>query len=169
MDPRPTFAAIDFETADYGPDSACAVAVVRVEAGAIVRRERRLLKPPRRNFVFTDIHGISWEDVRNAPAFVEAWRELAPVLEGIEFLAAHNASFDRRVLNACCYAAGWGAPPHRWVCTVSLSRRLWKLPSHSLPNVCRHLGLSLEHHEPLSDAQACANIVLAAMGDGVEV
>ena len=29
----PTFVAIDFETADYGRDSACALALVRVEAG----------------------------------------------------------------------------------------------------------------------------------------
>jgi DNA polymerase III epsilon subunit-like protein len=34
----PMFAAIDFETADYGRDSACAVAVVRVEGQAIVDR-----------------------------------------------------------------------------------------------------------------------------------
>ena len=39
VEPRsPTFAAIDFETADYGRDSACAVAVVRVEGGVIVDR-----------------------------------------------------------------------------------------------------------------------------------
>ena len=31
----PTFVAIDFETADYGRDSACALALVRVEASVI--------------------------------------------------------------------------------------------------------------------------------------
>ena len=164
-----TFAAIDFETADYGADSACAVAIVRCEGGKIVRRERRLLKPPRRQFAFTAIHGISWEDVREAPTFDEAWPELEGVLDGIDFLAAHNASFDRRVLAACCGAAGRASPGHRWVCTVRLSRKLWKLSSHALPSVARHLGLSLKHHEPLSDAEACAGIVLAAKLDGAEV
>ncbi|MBI4346183.1 MAG: 3'-5' exonuclease [Elusimicrobia bacterium] len=163
------FASIDFETADHGPDSACAVAIVRVEDGMIVRREHRLLRPPRRRFVFTPIHGIAWEDVRSAPTFAEAWPQLQESLDGIDFLAAHNASFDRRVLGACCGAAGWGSPEHRWVCTVRLSRRLWKLHSHALPNVCRHLGVPLRHHEALSDAEACARIVLAAMRDGAEV
>ena len=31
----PTFVAIDFETADYGRDSACALALVRREASVI--------------------------------------------------------------------------------------------------------------------------------------
>jgi len=31
--PPPTFVAIDFETADYRPDSVCALVLVRVEAG----------------------------------------------------------------------------------------------------------------------------------------
>ena len=33
-DAPPPFVAIDFKTADYGRDSACALALVRVEAGA---------------------------------------------------------------------------------------------------------------------------------------
>jgi len=34
-----------------------------------------------------------------------------------------------------------------------------------LPDVCRHLGLPLQHHNALSDAEACANIVLAAVSE----
>ena len=41
------FAAIDFETADYESDSACAVAVVTVENGEIADRFYRLIRPPR--------------------------------------------------------------------------------------------------------------------------
>jgi DNA polymerase-3 subunit epsilon len=61
------FVAIDFETADYGPDSACAVALVRVEDGRVARRTFRLIRPPRRAFVFTHIHGLTWSDVRGQP------------------------------------------------------------------------------------------------------
>ena len=57
MSSRPTppnpaslhFAAIDFGTADYGRDSACAVAVVRVAGGEIVDRAHFLIRPPRRS------------------------------------------------------------------------------------------------------------------------
>lgn len=165
----PPFVAIDFETADYGRDSACAVGLVRVENGKIAAREHRLIRPPRRHIAFTYIHGIAWDDVKDAPAFCDAWPELRPMLEGAEFLAAHNAAFDRGVLNACCCSAGCHSPSQPWVCTVSLARKTWKLPSAALPNVCRHLGLTLRHHQALSDAEACANILLAALQDGAEL
>ena len=40
-----TFTAIDFETASCDRDSACAIGLVRVEAGRVVRREYRLIRP----------------------------------------------------------------------------------------------------------------------------
>jgi hypothetical protein len=47
------FVALDFETADQGRDSACSIALVRVERQVIVHREHHLIRPPRRNFAFT--------------------------------------------------------------------------------------------------------------------
>ena len=73
---RPTYAAIDFETADYGRDSACAVAVVRVEGLVIVDRAYYFIRPPRRQFVFSYLHGISWSDVVDAPTFRQLWPSL---------------------------------------------------------------------------------------------
>ena len=163
------FVAIDFETADYGRDSACAVGLVKVEGGRIARRLRRLIRPPRREFVFTYIHGIEWGDVAGEPVFSEVWRELSPLLEGAEFLAAHNASFDRGVLSACCQAAGLAVPAQPFLCTVQLARRTWGIRPTKLPDVCRHLGIKLNHHEALSDAEACARIVMAARKTGAEV
>lgn len=157
-----TFAAIDFETADPGRDSACAVGIVRVEKGRIVRRESRLIRPPRRAFAFTSIHGIAWEDVAQAPPFREVWEEMRELVEGVGFLAAHNAPFDRSVLGACCAAAGLEPPPLAFECTVRLARRRWGIRPTTLPDVCRALDIRLRHHDALSDAEACARIVLAA-------
>ena len=68
---QPTFVAIDFETADPGWDSACAVGLVRCEGGEVVRREVRLIRPPRPHIRYTHIHGIRWADVQHQPAFGE--------------------------------------------------------------------------------------------------
>lgn len=159
---RDCFVALDFETADQGRDSACSIALVRVEGRTIVRREHHLIRPPRRTFLFTAIHGISWSQVADAPTFAELWPRLAACLDGAQFIAAHNASFDAGVLRACCEQAGLRSPAQPFVCTVQVARQAWNLRPTKLPDVCRHLGLPLRHHDALSDAEACAGIVLAA-------
>jgi DNA polymerase-3 subunit epsilon len=158
----PRFVAIDFETADYQRDSACCVALVRVEGDQIVARECHLIRPPRRQFVFTHLHGIMWEDVKNQPTFAELWPRLTHMLLGIDFLAAHNAPFDRSVLRTCCELAGLAAPELPFLCTVRLARQTWQLHPTKLSDVCMHLKIALQHHHAASDAEACARIVMAA-------
>jgi len=159
---RPSFVALDFETATARPESACAVGLVRVRAGSIESRCSRLIRPPRKAFTFTPVHGISWRDVADAPAFREVWAELERELEGATFIAAHNAPFDERVLRACCRFARVPPPALPFRCTLQLVRRLLPGRPASLPAVCRHLGIPLRHHDPSSDAEACARLVLAA-------
>jgi DNA polymerase III subunit epsilon len=157
------FAAIDFETADNGSDSACALGIVVAEDGAIVRRGYWLIRPPRRDIRFTWVHGIAWEHVADKPCFAELWPEIAEMLHGAQFLAAHNASFDRNVLRGCCSAATLALPAHRFLCTVQAARRVWDIYPTKLPNVCSRLGIPLKHHDAASDAEACATIALKAL------
>ncbi len=157
-----TFVAIDFETANRSRESACSIGMVRVEQGQIVQREHYLIRPHQPEFEFTYIHGIRWKDVAKEPTFGERWPEIEAVLKGTEFIAAHNASFDRGVLNACCDIYGIQRPQQDFLCTVQLARKTWKLHPTKLPNVCEFLGLELDHHHALSDAEACAQIVIAA-------
>jgi DNA polymerase-3 subunit epsilon len=157
-----SFVAIDFETADRGSDSACALALVRVDGLEIVQRRVQYLRPPRPWFTFYYVHGITWDDVADEPTFEEAWPQLCGILDGVDHLAAHNAPFDRSVLQACCRLSGHRMPDLPFLCTMQLARQTWGLHPTRLPDVCRHLGLLLKHHDPASDAEACARIVIAA-------
>jgi hypothetical protein len=65
--------AIDFETADWSADSACAIGIVSIEKNKITKKGYRLIRPPRRHFVFSYIRGISWADVEAQPTFNEVW------------------------------------------------------------------------------------------------
>lgn len=161
------FVAIDFETADSGRDSACAVALVRVERGQVQDRAVRLIRPPRRRFEFTWLHGIDWPMVAGEPTFGPVWTDLVPFLSGARFLLAHNASFDRGVLRACCEAARLDSPALPFVCSITLARRAWALPRYALDVVSAHLSIPLRHHDAASDAEACARIAIAAGGAGV--
>lgn len=156
------FVALDFETADRGRDSACAIGLVRVEYGQIIYRASYLIRPPRDIFEFTYIHGIRWNDVANEPTFGQLWARIKDVISDAEFIAAHNASFDKGVLFACCKAHQIPEPKQKFVCTVKLARKIWNIYPTKLPNVCDFLGIELEHHSAISDAEACARIVIAS-------
>ena len=168
--PRPVltgrFAALDFETADYGRDSACALSVVIIDQGQVVDTWTRLIRPPRASFVFTYIHGITWRDVQNQPTFGELWPEIAPRLINLDFIAAHNASFDRSVLAACCEKAGLKPVTNPFLCTVKVARATWNLFPTTLADVARHLQIPLKHHDAASDAFACAQILIQALAKG---
>ncbi len=162
VDILPPFVAVDFETADTLPDSACAIGLVRMEGGQIVARATRLIRPPRPRVQFTEIHGITWAMVRSEPTFAEVWQQVGSIIDGVECLVAHNAAFDRRVLHACLDAAGLERPAQAFRCTVQIARKAWSLPSNRLDAVARHLGIRLQHHEAGSDAEAAARIYVAA-------
>lgn len=162
----PTFAAIDFETANTDNDSACSIGVAMVRNGRIESLETRLIRPPTRYFQFTHVHGLTWRHVRQAPRFNIVWAEFSAALLNVDFLCAHNASFDSRVLHACCDRYGLAPPAKHFQCTVDLARSQWGIYPTKLPDVCRRLKIPLNHHEAGSDARACAQIVLAAIDRG---
>lgn len=157
----PSFTAIDFETANRFRDSACAVGAVRVENGRIVERYHRLVRPWSQRFEYTPLHGIGFSHVRDAPTFGRIWPELRALLRGIDFVVAHNASFDMAVLAACCERAGVRPPPMRVKCTLQQAR-VWGVRPATLPAVARHFGVRQRtHHHALEDAETCAEIALA--------
>ena len=161
-----SFAAIDFETANNLRNSACSVSIVTVRDNEVEDQSTYLIRPPSRNFEFTYIHGISWEDVSDKPSFGELWPDISAKLRGVKFVAAHNAPFDRSVLYGCCEHYGLIAPSIPFICTVQLARNAWNIFPTKLPDVCRKLRIALNHHDAASDALACANIVLRAINDG---
>ena len=158
--------AIDFEIANARHDSACAVGLAACSGGHVVQSRSYLIRPPGRRFTFTGLHGLGWEDVRDAPTFTDLWPTLREWLAPARFVAAHNAKFDRRVLNACCARYRLRPPRKRFVCTLELARKQWSISPADLPSVCRRLNINLHHHEPKSDALASAHIVLAAEATG---
>jgi DNA polymerase-3 subunit epsilon len=154
------FLALDFETANYYQDSACALGLVRVEDNKIIEQTSFLIKPPYRYFVFTYIHGITWQDVESEPTFEQHWKSIKPFFENIDFAVAHNAGFDKNVLSACCERHGITKPEIDFQCTMKLSRKVFSLYPTNLPAVCRNFNIALQHHDALSDTLACAKIMI---------
>ncbi len=160
------YVAIDFETANNSRSSACSVGLVTVSDNQIVSEDMFLIKPPSKQFLFTGIHGLTWDDVKNEMTFAELWPTIAEIINDADYLAAHNAPFDKGVLNMCCQEYGIKTPDIPFVCTVKLARSQWEIYPTKLNNVCSVLNIPLNHHEALSDARACAKVIIAAKSEG---
>lgn len=158
------YTAIDFETADYGKDSACALGLVKIQDYSIIDSYYCLIRPPRPKVMFTDIHNLTWDMLRDKPSLKEQWQDIAAFLQDTEAFIAHNAPFDRGVLYGTAKAYAIQIPEIPFYCTLKGARKFLNLPHNSLNCVCDALHIDLDHHHALSDAIACASIFLYFRG-----
>lgn len=159
-----TFTAIDFElaTADY--TSVCAVGLVTIVDGQIVEEFHSLVRPPRNEYMWqtTRVHGLKAKDTLHAPSFLEVFEKIKPFIQNTAMLA-HNEKFDREVLTKTMKLYNLDYKdlglPEMWECTNKIYRA--KGFKKTKLSVCCHImGIELHHHDPLSDAKACAELFL---------
>ncbi|MDR3563523.1 MAG: 3'-5' exonuclease [Negativicutes bacterium] len=158
------FIALDFETANRDPASACAIGLAFVENGQIVANPGWLIRPPRLYFdpEFIKIHGIDAEQVRAVPDFHELWQSLEPHLRG-RIVIAHNASFDINVLLNMLDHYKLPYPAFRYSCTKVIAQKTWPTwKRYSLAELAIRHNIVFHHHDAAEDARACATIALAA-------
>lgn len=159
------FVALDFETATHERHSACELGICVVEDAQIVKTHSWLIKPP--SFPYfsprnMEVHGITPQDVAEAPTFDEIWSEVEELLYG-NMMIAHNAAFDAGVLRGSLDYYGIFKPKTKYLCSVQLARKSWKdLKSYGLKNLAEHHQIRFNHHRAGDDAEACARIALLA-------
>lgn len=159
--------AIDFETANNKMASVCSVGIAVMEDGVIIDHYYSLIKPEENVSYFSPynirIHGITASDVKDAPTFSEIYRELIEYFEDA-VIVAHNARFDMNCLKQACLNTGTKIPLIEYFDTVELCKRVFSnLEHHRLNDVCEYIGIELDHHNALSDANGCLEIVMAVM------
>ena len=122
-------AVIDFETTGLTPgvDRVVEVAVARLEPGCEPQLVLDTLVNPQRRVAATEIHGITDEDVSDAPSFAEVAGDLVEALAGC-VVTAYNVYFDISFLSHELKSAGLNhVPPH--MCLMYFRPRL--LPTWS--------------------------------------
>jgi DNA polymerase-3 subunit epsilon len=168
-----TVVVLDFETTglspDYG-DRAIEIGAVRIENGKIVERFQQLMNPGRRiNQFIEDYTGISNAMLKDAPPCKEVMNEFADFIGGYN-LVAHNASFDKRFLDAelnriSRHYSG------QFVCSMLMARRIYQnAPNHKLGTLVEYANLPNEgiFHRALYDSEMTANLWLSMLNDIVE-
>jgi DNA polymerase III subunit epsilon len=104
------------------------------------------------------LHGITPEELKNAPSLLSLWPELKNRLSGA-VVVAHGKGTEKRFLRTF---PGHGFGP--WIDTLLLARAAWPdLPDHSLGALCVQMNLTAEvsgivpdksWHDALYDAAA---------------
>lgn len=135
------FAAIDFESAGTqrgGTDSP-------VQIGLGCWSATHGHHEPFVSYLHTDqpvtwsaqkVHGITAEQLKDAPSLISLWPDVRNRLDGA-VVVAHGKGTEKRFLRAF---PGHGFGP--WIDTLTLARALDpELPEHSLGGLCRHHGL----------------------------
>lgn len=153
-------AVVDVETTGLHPrgDRIVEIAIARVEPGG---REPKVvletLVNPGRKVSATEIHGISDDDVKDAPNFGDLAPAVAKALEGAVF-AAYNVYFDAKFVAAELARFGVSEfPPH--LCLMYMRPMLDIGGRCSLDDACRQHGVRHHGmHVAADDALASANL-----------
>ena len=98
-----TVVVLDFETTGLSPgmgDRAIEIGAVRIENGEVTARFQELMSPGQRVSSFIESYtGITNAMLASARPCGEVMRDFAEFIDGYN-LVAHNASFDKRFLDA---------------------------------------------------------------------
>jgi DNA polymerase-3 subunit epsilon len=148
-----TFVSIDFETANYGRNTACAVGIIKVKDQVIIQKFFSLIQPPGNSYSENciNVHGISPVNTEHAPNFYELYPLIKNFIDG-EHLVCHNASFDIDVLRKCM--VHYAIDPDDLSFDYSDTMKLFG--GKALDVCCKEFGICLNHHDALSDAEAAA-------------
>jgi DNA polymerase-3 subunit epsilon len=167
---RETFIVLDFETTGLEPSCgarATEVAAVLVEKGQIVDKFQSLMNAgvyvP--SFI-QELTGITNGMISKAPPISGVMRDFSAFI-GSTPLVAHNASFDKKFLDAELDRIGHQAR-QPIICSMRIARRVYQsAPNHKLETLVKHAGIETSggFHRALADAEMTARLMLKMASD----
>jgi DNA polymerase-3 subunit epsilon len=159
------FTAIDFETGTFSPENAISIGLVKYRNYQIIDSYYSLIRPPTLYIRpdFTEIHGLTINDVKDSPDFNYLWEHEIKEFIGTTLLAAHHAAFDTRVLKSVLKWYGIPVPKLKYFCTCIMARHTWPaFESHKLTTLAEQFGITYNAHNALEDAITCGKLVQLA-------
>lgn len=155
----------DTEFANSKNRSICQLALIcdKLVDGEVVRTERSYLVNPEDNFqaYCQDVHGITEEQVENAPAFPELWPEIAPFFEDTIVVGHNAAAADLYTLAKNCARYEIAMPEIRYVDTIHLAKAFCaeRPRDFKLSTLCSFFDINPGHsHDALCDTRSCAEL-----------
>lgn len=158
------FIAIDVETANYDCTSICEIGWAKVKDGALIEKGTSLINPNTYfEYINTQKHGLTEEDVSGAPKFRKIWDLFIDLAE--DYTITSHGPFDRTAVYRLLDKRGLTRPANPWLDIMRIIRRAWPEKfgdrGYGLANVCSSLGIPLlNHHRAGPDSLAAAQILI---------
>lgn len=155
------WAAIDCEIANPKHDSLCSLGLVVYDGFKMISQHSWLINPMAEFHAnCIRVHGITADQVKDMPILGSLWLDINSVLEPVKYLVAHNASFDFSVLTKSAMKYQLNTIDKPFICTLSIANRLMPDRSNKLKNLADLFGIKLNHHNAISDASACGQVLI---------
>lgn len=168
MSAADTVVILDFETTGLSPgvgDRAIEIGAVKIEGGQVKGRFQELMNPGQRISTFIESYtGISNAMLNDARPCGEVMSDFAEFIGGYN-LVAHNASFDKRFLDAEFERVSM-TYQGRFACSMLAARRIWQqAPNHQLGTLVTYLDIPVSgtFHRALFDSEMTAKLWLAML------
>jgi len=165
-----TVVILDFETTGLSPDMgdrAIEIGAVRIDNGQVTERFQELMNPGQRISGFIESYtGITNGMLANARPCSEVMADFAQFI-GAYNLVAHNASFDKRFLDAELKRVSMDYTG-QFACSMLAARRIYQQsPNHKLGTLVAYKRFPVEgtFHRALYDSEMTAKLWLAMLGD----
>lgn len=154
-----SFVVLDIENPNSRGNSICAIGMLIVKDGALVRKEYSLINPEDRfDRTNSEITGITESMVLNSPTLKDYWPEIDSLLSS-NVIIGHNIKYDLSVLSKALYRYNMPVPAFQYLCTLELSRSLFSASSYKLSNLLGSIGVSYDEHNALADAEAAYTLL----------
>ena len=153
------YISIDIENPNSRGNSICSIGIIVVKNKKVVDEKYSLINPEDRFDVNnSNITGLNYSDVKDAPTFKEYWKSIKELFEN-NIIVGHNITYDLTVIAKALERYDIEVPIFNYYCTLKLSRNFIKTNSYSLNSLCDLLNVNLEkHHNTLEDAKASQKI-----------
>lgn len=153
------YISINIENPNARGNSICSIGIIIVKDNKIVDEKYSLINPEDRfDINNSNITGLNYADVKDAPTFKEYWKSIKELFEN-KIIVGHNIAYDLTVIAKTLERYDIEMPVFNYYCTLKLSRKFIKANSYSLNSLCDLLNVNLEnHHNALEDAKASQKI-----------
>lgn len=158
------FVALDFETTGLGSSAlGVEIGLVRVQGGTVVDSFNSLIYQTAIGEMATKIHGITVEDLIDAPKAKDLLNAVSAFTGGLP-IVMHNAPFDLMIANNSGLIS---ALEHSYTyCSLHLARRVFSLPVNKLGHLASELGLKqIPSHRAIDDALTTAELTLRMLSE----